>query len=198
MRACKSFARWSADFEDRVRDLSDDILELWYFRMLAVKRAATSARRENSVLAFTLGGFHLFTSLITSQKNQGHHFQERHRPLWHRWIRRSTPHILQGCDRKVRPLGDIIIRAQMLSIKIFIFSSATRATVWRSLIWNATERATKLSSTSIASTTFSYRWSSDIFKKYFLSLKWPWVRSSASEICGIWLRDDSSPLELLI
>ena len=78
----------------------------------------------------------------------------------------------------------------MLSIKIqlliSIFSSATRATVWRSLIWNATERATKLSSTSIASTIFSYRWSFDIF----LSLKWPWVRSSASEICGIWLRDE--------
>ena len=92
----------------------------------------------------------------------------------------------QSCDRKVRPLGDIKSRAQRLSIKIqlliSIFSSATRATVWRSLTWNATERATKLSSTSIASTTFSYRWSSDIFKKHFLSLKWPWVRSSASNI----------------
>ena len=174
------------------------MLELWHFRMLAVKRAATSARRENSVLAFTSGGFELLTSLIWSQQNQGHHFQERHRPLWDRWVRRSTPHILQGCDRKVRPLGDIMIRAQRLSIKIqlliSIFSSATRATVWRSLIWNATERATKLSSTSIASTTFSYRWSFDIF----LSLKWPWVRSSASKVCGLWLGYDSSHLELLI
>ena len=36
--------------------------------MLAVKRAATSARRENSVLAFTLGGFDLLTSLIRKPK----------------------------------------------------------------------------------------------------------------------------------
>ena len=184
------------------------MLELWHFRMLAVKRAATSARRENSVLAFTLGGFRPLFDLpeLIAAKPWSSFSGETSSTLASMNTTIHSSHItrwrFQACDRKVRPLGDIIIRAQRLSIKIqlliSIFSSATRATVWRSLIWNATERATKLSSTSIASTTFSYRWSFDIFKNYLLSLKWPWVRSSASEICGIWLRDNSSHLELLI
>ena len=202
MRACKSFARWSGDFEDRVRDLSDDVRAL-ICQDVGCQTCRDICEERKQCLSFHVRWFSPFDlpDLIAA-KPRSSFSGETSSTLASMNTTIHSSHItrwrFQACDRKVRPLGDIIIRAQRLSIKIqlliSIFSSATRATVWRSLIWNATERATKLSSTSIASTTFSYRWSFDIF----LSLKWPWALSSASEICGIWLRDDSSHLELSI
>ena len=199
MRACKSFARWSGDFEDRVRDLSDNVRAL-ICQDVGCQTCRDICEERKQCLSFHVRWHWPFDLPVAKPRSSFSGETSSTLASMNTTIHSShiTRWRFQACDRKVRPLGDIIIRAQRLSIKIqlliSIFSSATRATVWRSLIWSATERATKLSSTSIASTTFSYRWSFDIF----LSLKWPWVRSSAGEICGIWLRDDSSHLERLI
>ena len=99
------------------------MLELLYFRMLAVKRAATSARRENSVLAFTLGGFRPFFDPPDhiAEKPRSSFSEETSSTLALMNTTIHSSHItrwcFQSCDRKVRPLGDIIIRAQKLSKK---------------------------------------------------------------------------------
>ena len=85
------------------------ILELWYVRMLAVNPAVTSARRENSVLAFTLGGFRPLFDLpdLIAAKPWSSFSGETSSTLASMNTTIHSSHItrwrFQSCNRKVRP-----------------------------------------------------------------------------------------------
>ena len=121
MRACKSFVRWSGDFEDRVNVLSDDVRAL-IFQDVGCQTCRDICEERKQCLSFHVRWFSPFEppDLIVA-KPRSSFSGETSPTLASMNTTIHSSHItrwrFQACDRKVRPLGDIIIRAQKLSKK---------------------------------------------------------------------------------